>query len=62
MERWVNAWLGIEISEQAFFLVKSAIFLILCGATLFVALASSYPAIHDTLHNVRHALAIMPCH
>jgi hypothetical protein len=30
--------------------------------TLFVALAASYPAVHDTLHNVRHALAVVPCH
>jgi hypothetical protein len=29
---------------------------------LFIALASSYPAVHDTLHKVRHALAVVPCH
>jgi hypothetical protein len=29
---------------------------------LFIALASSYPAVHDTLHKARHALAIVPCH
>ena len=62
MDRLVTAWLGMAISEQAAFLVKSGIFLSLCGATLFVALASSYPAVHDTLHNVRHALAVVPCH
>jgi len=27
-----------------------------------LALAASYPAVHDTLHNVRHALAVVPCH
>ena len=62
MERLVTAWLGMAISEQAAFLVKTGIFLLLCGATLFVALASSYPAVHDTLHNVRHALGVVPCH
>jgi hypothetical protein len=62
MERMVSAWLGIAISEQASFLIKSAIFLSICGAALFVALAVSYPAVHDTLHNVRHALAVVPCH
>ncbi|MGE5216740.1 MAG: CbtB domain-containing protein [Chloroflexota bacterium] len=62
MERIFASWLSWGISEPAFFLIKSGIFLTLCGATLFVALAASYPAVHDTLHNVRHALAVVPCH
>jgi hypothetical protein len=62
MERTVAGRLGISVSERISFLVKSGIFLSVCGATLFVALAASYPAVHDTLHNVRHALAVVPCH
>ena len=62
MERIVAGWLGWAISEPASFLIKSGIFLTICGATLFVALAASYPAVHHTLHNVRHALAVVPCH
>jgi hypothetical protein len=62
MERAISSCLGIAASERVLFLIKSGIFLCFCGATLFVALASSYPAIHDTLHNVRHALAVVPCH
>ena len=62
MERTVTSRLGISLSERLSFLIKSGIFLAVCGATLFVALAASYPAVHDTLHNVRHALAIVPCH
>jgi hypothetical protein len=62
MERILAIWSRLALSEQASFFVQSGIFLSLCGATLFVALASSYPAVHDTLHNVRHALAIVPCH
>src|SRR5438876_1066759 len=62
MERIVAIWLGLAVSEQTSFLIKSGIFLSVCGATLFVALAASYPAVHDTLHNVRHALAVVPCH
>lgn len=54
--------LGWTLSEPATFLLKSTIFLSVCAATLFIALASSYPAVHDTLHNGRHALAIVPCH
>ncbi|MGH7853141.1 MAG: hypothetical protein ACREP3_06845 [Candidatus Binatia bacterium] len=62
MERTIASRLGIVLSERVSFLIKSGIFLSVCGATLFVALAASYPAVHDTLHNVRHALAIVPCH
>ena len=62
MERTLVVWLGLLLSERISFLIKSGIFLSLCGATLFVALASSYPVVHDTLHNVRHALAVVPCH
>lgn len=62
MENSLATWLGLALSERQMFLIKSGIFLSLCGATLFVALASSYPAVHDTLHNVRHALAVVPCH
>jgi len=62
MERTTATRLGFSISEPVSFFIKSTIFLAVCGATLFVALAASYPAVHDTLHNVRHALAIVPCH
>jgi hypothetical protein len=62
MEKTLVTWLGFALSERLSFLIKSGVFLSICGATLFVALASSYPAVHDTLHNVRHALAVVPCH
>ena len=62
MEKTLAGRLGIALSERVTFLIKSGIFLSVCGATLFVALAASYPAVHDTLHNARHALAVVPCH
>jgi len=62
MERTKGARLGIALSERLSFLIKSGIFLSICGATLFIALASSYPAVRDTLHKVRHSLAVVPCH
>lgn len=62
MERTIAGWLGITLSERVSFLIKSGIFLSVCGGTLFVALAAEYPAVHDALHNVRHALAVVPCH
>jgi cobalt transporter subunit CbtB len=51
-----------SLPERVSFLFKSAIFMFACGAILYVSLASEYPAVHDALHNVRHALAVVPCH
>ena len=62
MERSIARRWSVALPEQISFLIKSGVFLTVCGATLFIALASSYPAVHDTLHNVRHALAVVPCH
>jgi len=50
------------VPERVSFLLKSNLFLVACGAILYVALAAEYPAVHDALHNVRHALAVVPCH
>ena len=61
MERTV-ARLGVALPEQVLFLLKSWVFLCASAVILYVALASSYPAVHDTLHNFRHALAVVPCH
>jgi uncharacterized membrane protein len=62
MERTVAGWLGIVLPEEVLFLLKSGVFLCASGVILYVALASGYPAVHDTLHNFRHALAVVPCH
>ncbi len=52
----------VAVPEPISYLIKSGVFLLVCGAMLFIALASSYPAVHDTLHKARHALAVVPCH
>jgi cobalt transporter subunit CbtB len=35
---------------------------LMAGAIFYIALFSTYPPIHDTMHKVRHSLAIVPCH
>jgi hypothetical protein len=62
MERTITNWLGIALPEQVSFLIKSGIFLFASGGILYILLAASTPAVHDTLHNFRHALAVVPCH
>jgi len=46
----IPSWLGGVLS------------LLLAGTVVYLALFSTYPAIHDTMHKVRHSLAIVPCH
>jgi hypothetical protein len=62
VEKAVAEWLGIILPEPVSFVMKSAMLLILSGTILWIALAVHYPAVHDTLHNFRHALAVVPCH
>jgi hypothetical protein len=62
MERIATSHLGIAISENVLFLAKSSAFVFASGAILYVLLAAHYPAVHDALHNFRHALAVVPCH
>jgi cobalt transporter subunit CbtB len=62
MERTVAGSLGFALSERLSFFMKSIVLLFASGIILYVLLAAHYPAVHDTLHNVRHALAVVPCH
>lgn len=62
MERTVAGGLGFALPERISFIIKSSTFIFTSGAILYVLLAADYPAVHDTLHNYRHALAVVPCH
>jgi hypothetical protein len=62
MERTLVRWLGRDLVEPVAFVFKSAALLTFSGVILYISLAASYPAVHDTLHNLRHALAVVPCH
>ena len=62
MERTVASWLGLVLPEPVSFFIKSGLFLFASCAILYVMLAAGYPVVHDTLHNFRHALAVVPCH
>ncbi|MGH7929874.1 MAG: CbtB domain-containing protein [Candidatus Binatia bacterium] len=62
MEKTATRTVTWSLPEQAAFGLKSGMFLLACGAILYVALVAEYPAVHDALHNVRHALAVVPCH
>jgi hypothetical protein len=62
MEKTLAGWLELGLPEQVSFLIKSGMLLLVSGMILYVLLGASYPVVHDTLHNFRHALAIVPCH
>jgi cobalt transporter subunit CbtB len=62
MEKVLAGWRGVTVPEPISFLIKSGMLLILSATILWIALAAHYPAVHDTMHNFRHALAVVPCH
>ena len=62
MEKTIAAWRDLALPEFLSFLVKSGFLLILSGFILYYLLGATYPPLHDTLHNFRHSLAIVPCH
>lgn len=42
--------------------IQVAILLALSALIIWTLLFSSYPAVHDPLHALRHALYLIPCH
>ena len=62
MEKAFVGWLGVTVPEPISFMMKSGMLLMLSGTILWIALAAHYPTVHDTMHNFRHALAVVPCH
>ena len=61
MERVLARYL-VGLSEPTLFALLSGMFLLVSSATLYVLLGAHYPAVHDAMHNIRHALAVVPCH
>jgi hypothetical protein len=62
MEKVTAVKLGLALPEPLSFFFKSSMLMLLSGTILWLALAAHYPTVHDTMHNFRHALAIVPCH
>jgi cobalt transporter subunit CbtB len=62
MEKALAGWRGLAVLESVSFMMKSGMLLMLSATILWIALAAHYPAVHDTMHNFRHALAVVPCH
>jgi hypothetical protein len=42
--------------------VQSALYLSLCGLTLWTVYFTTYPPIHDAVHSLRHHTALVSCH
>lgn len=42
--------------------LQVTVLLMLTGLVIWTLLFSSYPAIHDPVHALRHALYLIPCH
>jgi hypothetical protein len=42
--------------------LQMTVFLMMTGLILWTLLFTGYPAIHDPVHALRHALYMIPCH
>lgn len=42
--------------------VQLAVVLFTVGVVLYTVLFSSYPPVHDAMHELRHGLMFIPCH
>ncbi len=42
--------------------LQITVLLVLAGLVIWTLLFSSYPAVHDPVHALRHALYLIPCH
>lgn len=62
MEKAMDAVFGIALPERLAFMLKSFFLVALTGGILYLLLVSTYPPVHDAVHNFRHALAVVPCH
>jgi cobalt transporter subunit CbtB len=62
MEKTLAGWRGLTVPESVSSMMKSGMLLMLSATILWIALAAHYPAVHDTMHSFRHALAVVPCH
>lgn len=50
----------IGISLNATFQILTILFVV--GVVLWALLFTNYPPAHDTFHELRHALYVIPCH
>ncbi len=42
--------------------VQSALYISFCALTLWTVYFTTYPAIHDKVHTLRHHTALVSCH
>lgn len=42
--------------------VQAGIVLAMLGIVLYTFLFSTYPPVHDAVHELRHSLMVIPCH
>ncbi len=62
MQKLATRAYEVVVPEPLRFFIQSTVFLGGVGILLFLSLAATYPPLHDTFHDVRHSLAIVPCH
>ena len=59
---YIQRQVRIFNKQKTSLLTKAIFFLAVTQVTIYVILFSEYPALHDYFHELRHVLAIVPCH
>ncbi|MCP4298689.1 MAG: CbtB-domain containing protein [Proteobacteria bacterium] len=60
--RFINHQVKIFNKQKTSLITKSLFFTSVVTLSIYVVLFTTYPPIHDYFHEIRHALAIIPCH
>lgn len=59
---YIKRQIKIFNQQKTSLVTKAVFFTAVTQIAIYVILFSEYPAIHDYFHELRHVLAIVPCH
>lgn len=59
---YIKRQIKVFNKQKTSIVTKMVFFLAVTQVSLYIVLFSEYPAIHDYFHELRHVLAIVPCH
>ncbi|PCI24926.1 MAG: hypothetical protein COB67_11235 [SAR324 cluster bacterium] len=60
--RFINHQVNIFKKQKTSLITKALFYTSVLTISAYVVLFTNYPMVHDYFHELRHALAIIPCH
>ena len=59
---YIKRQIKVFNQQKTSLMTKAFFFVAVTQIVIYMALFSEYPALHDYFHELRHVLAIIPCH